>query len=201
MTDRETIINELHRLATDGIAPSYRKWKDVRAKGIPGPTKVVALFGSWSNAIIAAGLKGSSVSTDTPEMRAAIIAELNRLATDGTAPSSREWDEQRPPHLPTRSGLSTIFGTYAGAVAAAGLIAPRPGFKKGQGRKPSQLISMAQVDAAIHDDTGWTPDLPFELQRLAYLPSEGIPVSPPQVKQLWDWRRMTHITCEVYAVR
>ncbi len=129
-----------------------------------------------------------------------IITELKRLSINGKAPSSRIYDKTRHPTAPAVWKIAKLFGSYSKAVTAAGLSPASPGFPKGLLHKDAS-IDLATVDAEIKAETGWTPDLPFHLQRLAYLPSEGIPVSPPQVKAVWDWSRMTHVTCEVYAVR
>ncbi len=132
-----------------------------------------------------------------------LINLLHELSTDGTnGPTMAQWTAayRTRPGWPSPNAIIRVFGSWRNGNRTANLIPCNPGFRKG--KKTSQAVNdVAAVDAEIKAETGWTPDAPFHLQRLAYLPSEGLPVLPPKVKTLWDWARMTHVTCEVYAVR
>ena len=56
------------------------------------------------------------------ELLTDVIAELHRLAVDGFAPSTRQWDTQRGPHVPSETNLRARFGmTFNDIVKRAGL--------------------------------------------------------------------------------
>ena len=69
------------------------------------------------------------IGRSNEELLADIIAELHRLAQDGVAPSSRQWQQHRVASVPSLQNIKVRLGlSYADIVDRAGLLpyAPPP---------------------------------------------------------------------------
>jgi len=133
--------------------------------------------------------------------RQQMIDLIRRLSPDGVhGPTIDEYlaAKKTDPNMPCRNKILTTFGTWRQAAQSAGLL---PQHRSGIGKKNSHMPTIEEIDADLYADLGWSPTDPHTLARVAYLPSEGLPVLPPTIKPIWDWRTMQYIQCEVYTCR
>jgi hypothetical protein len=119
------VLDALGRWAEQhGRPPTYEDWKRAGEEH-PSATTVAKLFGSWSAALLAAGL-----ATPRPRRwgRSEIIDALHTWAAEhGRAPRTSDWtgtdpSGRRPAHL----RVQREFGTWAQALRAAGFDARSP---------------------------------------------------------------------------
>jgi hypothetical protein len=93
----------------------------------PASTVVYRAFGSWSSALEAAGLGPTAAPASREELRAWVIASVQRwVELYGSPPRRQDW-RTRQPGWPTSHDVRRAFGTMSAAVAAAGLRPRRRG--------------------------------------------------------------------------
>jgi len=115
-SDQE-IIAALHRFAErEGRAPIEGDWQTNGADH-PHAGTVKDHFGSWRAGLAAAGLTCDREEWD----RERILEAIHRFARrHGRAPSSEEWCLKGPERNPTAAVVRRHFGSFTGALAAAG---------------------------------------------------------------------------------
>lgn len=86
--------------------------------------------------------RGTRYNWNADELRPAFVAELQRLAANGKAPSKARWDNERARTLPTSQHCATILGLRWSALATMAGLTPQ--------RSPSDELRDADV----------LPDLP-----------------------------------------
>lgn len=130
-----------------GRTPRAGEWKRAQAPGVdtvPHPTAalVLSVFGSWANAVRAAGLEPAPQPRRTPRWSAEqVIAAFQQFAAEhrGRAPTVREW--KRAGLGPSRDATGRHFGSWSAAIRAAGLEPRREG--------AARRWTVAQVSTAI----------------------------------------------------
>lgn len=123
-----TMIAELQRLAVDGIAPSSAEYNTRRAPGTPSAGWATYAVGlKYSDLVARAGLLPCQAARRPASAQMEIfMAELQRLAEDGIAPSSRKFDRARGEGVPTVQWAIQYAGcTYNDLVTQAGLVVRR----------------------------------------------------------------------------
>lgn len=87
--DEERVINKIQQLAEDGDPPTAGEFNSHE-----GPSSSVAyrVFGTWSNAVEAAGFEPNKPGND-PASQEELIEHINRLTVDGDQPSQEEFNE------------------------------------------------------------------------------------------------------------
>jgi hypothetical protein len=132
-----------------GRAPTAREWS--AAGEIPSVTTVVLRFGSWNNAIRAAGLTprtGGRSGKRPPGSRgrrgiwtrATIIEALQRDAQRlGRAPTAQEWQRGASTNRPSYATVCNHFGSWRAGLCAAGLADTRP--------MPERIVEALRLDA------------------------------------------------------
>lgn len=111
---KDELIDELHQLAVDLDDPPSAV--DMNEQGEYWASTYQDRFGSWNEAIEAAGLEPTAPDTSIPPSK--LIAEIQRLADElGDPPTFREMNEQGG-----YSGRTYIrqFGSWNEAIEAAG---------------------------------------------------------------------------------
>ncbi len=87
-----------------------------------------------------------------PALQAAILDALVDLSPDGvTGPTYKEWQKNKPAHLPSRDVVCKMFGGWRNGLGLAGLIPSR--------RIPAernQIRPLADLDRELIEE-GWTP--------------------------------------------
>lgn len=120
MPGKQALLDDLHRLASELDEPPTSR--DVREQGEFSLTTYRSTFGSWSNALEAAGFSvqrsGQSYSTE------ALLDEIQRLADDLGHPPTQQ--ELRKHGKYSISPYRDRFGSWSAALDAAGLEGRRP---------------------------------------------------------------------------
>lgn len=129
------LLTALQSLATDLGRPPTRN--EMESQGRYSATPYYRVFGSWPDALEAAGL--------TPQYRQAIsdhelLIELQRLADELGRPPRQSDMEEQGKYSPTT--YRRRFGSWLDARAAAGL--------SGQETKPAGRSSRVELLAALH---------------------------------------------------
>lgn len=112
---------------TYGAPPKAQNW-NVGTPDHPGIKTIIDVFGSWNNAIKAAGLKtrrwGGSQEVWSDEQ---MIRALRTWATehDGEPPTYKDWNRSAPGH-PSHRAVVNRFGSWNNALEAAGFCARGP---------------------------------------------------------------------------
>ncbi|OYR56653.1 homing endonuclease associated repeat-containing protein [Halorubrum halodurans] len=115
-TSRDDLINEIQRLADElDRTPRIR---DMREHGEYSGTPYMREFGSWSDAVEAAGLEPNEPAGQRPG-RDALINEMQRLAVELDRPPAIPDMKQRSDH--TTTWYFDEFGDWGAALEAAGL--------------------------------------------------------------------------------
>lgn len=111
----DELVADLRGFADEvGHTPSKR---ELREAGPHSPSTYAERFGSWSEAVAAAGLQPNEPSTTVAE--SALLADLRRVTESlGRVPTRNEFAE-RGEHAP--STYDRRFGSWSAAVEAAGL--------------------------------------------------------------------------------
>lgn len=112
LTD-EQLVAELHRVAEElGRPPSLKQF---RARGRHSVTTYFDRFGSWRDALAAAGFEPREPVSEIPDER--LLRELRRLADRiGDAPTALQMDERGPYWAST---YVNHFGSWNAALEAA----------------------------------------------------------------------------------
>ena len=135
------IIAAMKLAATDGGELSITRYE---ASGqLPRANAIIKRFGSWSEALVAAGLKSPSLKLDATEGQT--ISALQSVAINGEL-SIEGYKASRP-----KTSTSTIirrFGTWGNALKAAGLKSPPVGGKRGLTYTNEEMVS-AMRSAAV----------------------------------------------------
>jgi hypothetical protein len=121
--DRASILTALERFADEhGRAPTWDEWK-TSAPDHPYADQVSCEFGSWPDAIRAAGLRPARQPYDREEVLAALS---DWMLEHGRAPKPAEWRPDPARGVPTLSAIRKHFGKWDLAIrtAAAGLDLP-----------------------------------------------------------------------------
>jgi hypothetical protein len=114
--DRASIITALERFAGEhGRAPTWEEWK-TSAPDRPYAGQVASEFGSWLDAIRAAGLRPVRQPYDREEVIAALRAWM---LEHGRAPKPAEWRPDPARGVPTLSAIRKHFGKWDPAIRAA----------------------------------------------------------------------------------
>lgn len=117
---RGSIVEAVRRFARErGRPPKYTEWKHRDPGGRwPGAPTVVAHFGSWGDAMAAAGLRA-----ERPRWtRESILAAMRRYAFEhGRLPEWEEWAKPDPERRwPTPATVQKHFGRWRHAIVQAG---------------------------------------------------------------------------------
>jgi hypothetical protein len=140
---RTRIVDAIQdHVADHGRAPTMREWERGDPDGRRPVSSVVSeMFGSWNEAIVAAGEKPRPqggqplelVTTRSIWTKERIIAALQAWAVEhGRVPTSTDWARVAPDH-PTAQTVSKVFGSWAEGVEQAGFERPTRGRRVSRG--------------------------------------------------------------------
>ena len=115
-----------HRHDRRLVVQDYLEYRAKHASQLPALTTVYRLFGSWPEALAAAGVEQSDKSELSRTSDESLISALREAADelDVQVLSSHAYDEYRKshaPHLPSSSVIRKWLGRWAEAVKLAGL--------------------------------------------------------------------------------
>jgi hypothetical protein len=154
--DRASILAALQRFADDqGRAPTWGDWK-LSGPDHPYADAVAAAFGSWPEAIRAAGLRPARQPYDRDEVIEALRAWM---LEHGRAPKPAEWRPDPARGVPTLSAIRRHFGKWDLAIrtAAEGLDLPglpeegRPVYQPAERWAPRGTWNRERVIEALED--------------------------------------------------
>ena len=114
----DDLLDELHRLAEDGVAPSQT---DMENRGEFGVNTYRRRFGSWLEGVEIAGLEPAQEGRSPTIPEEDLLDELHRLAEDGHAPTAHKMEQEG---AFSKHPYRRAFGSWAGACKAAGLNEP-----------------------------------------------------------------------------
>jgi hypothetical protein len=147
----------------DGRAPTTSEWTLTRPAGAPSDGSARDLFGTWNEALSAAGLtarmpghRDDRWQRRREELGDALLVALRTWsdAHDGRSPTQSDWAATRPPGAPGDGVARDHFGSWLKALAAAGLstvtidVAAR---REKREERRRQLIAALQDWADAHD--------------------------------------------------
>lgn len=115
---KDTIAEELRKLNEAGINLNYATIADENVALLRAATRY---FGSWNSAIEYAGLDYEAIRRYRSWSKEAIIAEIRKLHEQGVDLSWRNISTNVSPQLAAASTKTKHFGSWRGAVDAAGL--------------------------------------------------------------------------------
>lgn len=124
-----------------GIPPRAWQWEKV-GKTHPSSRTAQDMFGSWSNAVRAAGYEPARHGGQVYWTRERIVAALDRWANEhGTPPKAREWMASGP-WWPSHRSVLNRFGSWNAAMTAAGFLPRGPyGVRLKRTAERSRLLS------------------------------------------------------------
>lgn len=130
---REEVVEAIQRFAREHGRPPVRSDFEGHTAQYVSPGVADRLFGSWSDAVVAAGFpRPTAARRDAWTRESAIAALQQRAAAFGRTPTSEDLDG-----LPGVSAFRRLFGSWSGYVEAAGFA--RPGH--GAPRRPTAEIA------------------------------------------------------------
>lgn len=115
--DRRAIILALHRIAlAEGRRPL---WTDLHPKrpGLPSYGKTLSVFGSFGEALEAAGFRPRGEIWAPGEV---VVALRSWSRAHGRSPISKDWSRTTRDHPGSRA-VADLFGSWSAALEAAGL--------------------------------------------------------------------------------
>lgn len=150
--------------AASGFPPKRDQWKNATPDR-PGSRTVVRMFGSWSRAIVAAGLAPRPQGGQATWTRDSIITAFGDYArgSGGAPPSAVEWQNPGAGY-PCSATVIRLFGTWNTAIEEAGFYPRGPygqRLKIPAGRSPRRYVASAPIADALRDYLGETPSIMF----------------------------------------
>lgn len=109
----EELVEKIREMASDGSPPTSREMNNANGPNVPSFQRV---FGSWSEAVEAAGFEPRSGGGAYSEEE--LLRRMQELSDGDEPPTWREMDEADGPSANT---YNSHFGSWANAVEAAGL--------------------------------------------------------------------------------
>jgi hypothetical protein len=164
-----------------GEPPRANDWRAADPDGLrPTQNTVAHYFGSWNDAITAAGERPRQRGGPRRWTKDTTIAALQAWADEhGTPPKSVEWQRVGDDH-PNVVMVAKLFGSWSNGVEAAGFERPR----QGQQRLTAGARAIAQElepGEAIHDDAPSEPQVRQEPPRVwaVKVPDTGLRYRTP----------------------
>jgi hypothetical protein len=138
---REQVAELMRGMAVGGVMPSLRQWDELRPAGMMSAKMVCHWLGmTWAQVGEGAGLwpakAGKPLAADGPPspqeaaLRAEVLTTLRGMAVGGVMPTQREWDDRRPPHLPTNTSLRRMLRARWSELAVEAGLAPGKRFRE-----------------------------------------------------------------------
>jgi DNA-binding CsgD family transcriptional regulator len=148
----EQILDGLRRFATDHGRPPRARDRVGSLGRYPSPALAVSRFGSWSAALVAAGLQPGN----PPPLHDAAISDALRAYQDhhGASPSSSTWHQRRL--SPSAEAIIRRCGSWAAALELAGLPACVPARQApGDAEILERLRAYAREFGVAPSSTAW----------------------------------------------
>ena len=115
---KENIASEIQKLAAEGVILNYAGIAEKHVALLRAATRY---FGSWRDAVDFAGIKYDGVRKYRTWTREKIVERIQELNAQGVDLSWRHVSTQVDPQLAAASTKSQHFGSWRGAIEAAGL--------------------------------------------------------------------------------
>jgi hypothetical protein len=151
---KELIVHAIERWVIErGRPPRASDWTAMgpeNDKEWPGASYVYSTFGTWDEALEAAGLAQIGPPGDDDELAGWVLASIRRWTdTHGEPPRWNDW-RLRQPGWPTAYDVRRTFGTLTAAVEAAGLVPRQRGETAYKDAHRAEIVNAIRRWTEIH---------------------------------------------------